>query len=93
MKQLAERDRQIEALLAREGVFMDEIGELRSLVDAQQDELLAVTEARRHVQGLCDELRQENERLRAVLRDATPEPEPEPPVARPMDLVNVSSRQ
>jgi DNA repair ATPase RecN len=87
---LTETQERLNEVLLREGELMDELGELRTLVDAQQDEIHVVTEARRHVQGICEELRLENERLRAALRDATPEREAEPQVPRPMDLVNVA---
>jgi chromosome segregation ATPase len=87
---LTDTQERLNDVMLREGEMMDEIGELRTLVDAQQDEIHVVTEARRHVQGLYEELRAENERLRAALREATPEPEPEAQVPRPMDLVNVA---
>jgi hypothetical protein len=88
---LTETQERLNEVLIREGDLMSELGELRTLVDAQQEEILVCSEARQHVQGLCDELREENERLRAALRDAAPELEAEPQVPRPIDLVNVGN--
>jgi len=87
---LTDTQERLNEVMLREGELMDELGQLRTLVDAQQDEIHAVTEARRHVQGLYEELRAENERLRAGLQEDTPEREPEAQVPRAMDLVNVA---
>ncbi|HUQ02434.1 MAG TPA: hypothetical protein VM261_08055 [Kofleriaceae bacterium] len=89
---LVECQGQLQVAGEREEQQLKELNELRVLVDAHQEETQAVTEASVQVQALCDELRAENDRLRAELaeRDAAPEPKPERQVARPMALVNVA---
>lgn len=87
---LVECQTQLQAAIERDDAQLVELNELRSLVDAHQEEVQVVTEARRQVQGLYEELREENARLRSEIVSLTPEPQPEPQVVRPMALVNVA---
>lgn len=89
---LVECQTQLQIAGEREEQQLKELNELRVLVDMHQDEAEVANQARAQVQELCDELREENERLRAELAEqaAPPEPQPERRVARPMALVNVA---
>ena len=89
---LAESQVQLHEAMSREAGILKELNELRALVDAHQEEVQVITEARRQVQGVCEELQQENERLRTeqTLAQRAPTPQPEPRVNPPIALVNVA---
>lgn len=55
--ELAAYQAQLQAVIGREGAWLNEINELRTLVDAQQDEISALTEACERAEYFYEELR------------------------------------
>lgn len=88
---LAECQISLSELRSRDAAYLTELNELRTLVDAHQEEVQVITEARRHVQGLCEELQRENERLqREGDQRHAQAPQPSERPNRPVrNLVNV----
>lgn len=88
---LAECQLQLHEAQSRDAAFLKELNELRALVDAHQEEVQVITEARRQVQGVCEELQRENERLRAEAKPpAAPASPAEAQVKPAIALVNVA---